>query len=303
MCLLCAAFLLLTACRGDEADQAPPSDHTQETTLPTAGANETPPPAIAAWSRDALFAAGYLGHYTEENARTFAEAFAAEHDLGTPEIVFCDGTEGYVIVPRYEGSSITLRTYNDADRLETELVTETDKAMILFCNPVDLTPNTELELNYGEDTIKLSPQLDPVSGDLLLPEQVQSITAPQQRAAEGAVASSMIGDWRALAKEGETGLGHYDMTIAANLTANVDLYMSYSDTEEPRRIADCTGRWQVSGDTAVFTWTAEGKILETTYRVQAEAGEWRTLVLTRISGEASFPLAETDGQVVFSQQI
>lgn len=258
--------------------------------------------SVGAWDDGYLFAVGYLGYYTEESAPAAANTYAEENRLGTPDVLLCDGMEGYVVIPKYSGTKITVNKYLDEEKTKKDLVAESDKTVILFCNPSDLDSNVEVTVQHGNDSVVFSPYLNLQDGTLTLPQGAKDITVSHQGITGEAVQEKMTGDWRALA-ETENGTGYYDMAIAADKTVVIERWMTDPESGEPRRISGCTGKWDISEDAAVLTCSADGKTSESEYVVQVEQGDQLMLLLTWVDGERNFSLAEIGDQIVFTQQI
>lgn len=257
---------------------------------------------VGAWDDGYLFAVGYLGYYTEESALAAANTYAEENGLETPDVLLCDGMEGYVVIPKYPDTKITVNKYLDEEKKEKDLVAESEKAVILFCNPSDLYSNVEVTVQHGSDAVAFSPYLNLQDGTLALPKEARDITVSHQGITGEAVKEKMTGDWRALAQT-ENGTGYYDMTIAGDKTVVIENWMSDSESGEPKLISRCTGQWDISEDAAVLTCSVDGKTFESEYTVQVEQGDQLMLLLTWVGGERNFSLAEIGDQIVFTQQI
>ncbi len=252
---------------------------------------------IGTWDDGYLFAIGYLGYYTEEAATEAANTYAQEHQLGEPDILVCDGMEGYVVVPKYPGTTITVKKYLNYEEKEMDLVAESEKTVILFCNPSDLYSNVEITVKYKDNTIVFSPYLNLQDGSLTLPQEAKNISVSQQDTTDEEIRKEMVGTWHTLDEN-----GYYTMIIDTDMSVVIEHWMSSSEQEEPTLISQSKGKWEVLEDVAVLTYTQNGQTAQGEYIIQIKKTDKIKLLLTWTNGEPLFSFSETGDEIVFTQQ-
>lgn len=127
-----------------------------------------------------LFALGFVGAYADmsekvmiENAAEFADSYLEEEY----SLVFMEGGELYVIIPKYEGTTITVRSVDTkgAENVVGKVADTTNNTLFVMCNPSDLRSNVEITVTYRDMESIFSPSISLKDGTLNLPDYAMKI--------------------------------------------------------------------------------------------------------------------------------
>ena len=147
------------------------------------GANEKEEETISPYytfsdeDEENLAAMFFLGSTNEEqNAKLpdFLEKYSL--DKNNFEIVSeKDNCEWYAIIPKYIGTKIKVERVelkDDGNLEPTDIVTETEKPILLCCNESDIIASTQVTITYEDKEIAFNPCLSMEDGKLAKPEHV-----------------------------------------------------------------------------------------------------------------------------------
>nr|WP_315024997.1 hypothetical protein [uncultured Aminipila sp.] len=133
-------------------------------------------------SKGDLAALFFLGSGQEEIEKT-AKALLHKYNITEEEaskvayetVNVDNGSEWYLIVPKYEGSTIQVDSVklNDQGSLEVdkELLT-TDKPVVLQCNVSDIVPSSQITVTLNDETVVFNPAISLKDGKIVKAEGV-----------------------------------------------------------------------------------------------------------------------------------
>lgn len=175
--ILCLALLAGCAATGTPSEPATPdAPETPVVTDTETAAYQS----LGLSQEDALGAVAFLGGFGEDSdAALQKEAFSG---IGAVQSFDLSGEETYLIVPRYEGETITITEMKmdetTAEITATENVnTVTDTAVTVRCNPSDLYSNVQITLDYNGDMVTFSPFISLMDGSVATDARVPVVSA------------------------------------------------------------------------------------------------------------------------------
>lgn len=102
---------------------------------------------------------------------TQEEAAKVEYEMVNVD----NGSEWYLVVPKYEGTTIQVHSVklNDQGSLEVdkELLT-TDKPVVLQCNVSDIVPSSQITVTLNDKTVVFNPAISLKDGEVVRTEGV-----------------------------------------------------------------------------------------------------------------------------------
>ena len=147
LCLLCC--LLLAGC-------TPPSDPNVDVPRPSSSSASDGRDAIPFGEGD-LYAAAYLGYLEMEDLDFYQARYL---DGREPPVHYFSAGEFYLVIPRYEGTALSLY-HNDINTQGSTLVYQDPDCgpFIIQCNVSDIFPDATIRLTYGEESVEFSPYI------------------------------------------------------------------------------------------------------------------------------------------------
>ena len=129
---------------------------------------------------------------TEEE---FAAAAAKAYNLTkVPQVIDCEGSEAFLIIPRYEGTKGTIlsQALTDGGEMKTgDKIADFTDTVIVLCNPSDLMSNISIGLTMPDgSTLSFSPFISMIDGSLAAADGVADATL-----AAAAAPSALAGTW------------------------------------------------------------------------------------------------------------
>ena len=122
-----------------------------------------------------LYAAAYLGYLEINDMEYYTENF-----LGGSEVPvhYVSQGEYYLIIPRYEGTSLELykNTMGESEISELIYTDPCCSAFIVQCNISDIFPDITVKLSYDGKIAEFSPYISLKDGSFVLGEQGFDIT-------------------------------------------------------------------------------------------------------------------------------
>ena len=122
-----------------------------------------------------LLACGLVGYpeLSEEALEASAADYAEGRLVSDYDTLFMGGSELYLVVPKYEGTIITVNEVDTSggENIVGDVVLSTDKPLFIMCNPSDLRSNVEIMITYLDMEITFSPYVSLEDGRLVLPDQ------------------------------------------------------------------------------------------------------------------------------------
>ena len=122
-----------------------------------------------------LLACGLVGfpELSEEALDVSAAEYAEGRLVSDYDTLFMGGCELYLIVPKHEGTTITVREIDTSggENIVGDEVMSTNKPLFIMCNPSDLRSNVEIMISYLDMEISFSPYVSLEDGSLVLPDQ------------------------------------------------------------------------------------------------------------------------------------
>ena len=131
------------------------------------------------WAPGELFGIAFLGYadnLDDEDMQLmydyYKEAYPVLKDYTKSAWVEAEGNEVFVIIPRYKGSQITVREYYvvEENELGPKLYSGTNDALFLLCNFSDLHFNTNVTVDYYDDSESINPYVSLMDGSAAIPE-------------------------------------------------------------------------------------------------------------------------------------
>ena len=124
-----------------------------------------------------LYAVAYLGYQTPEDLDYYADRYLDSDDL--PIHYFSDG-DYYLVIPRYEGMSLSLYVNDIETSLSTLRFADPNCGpFILQCNVSDIFADVTLRLEYKAETVEFSPFISLKDGELMIGERGLDLTKPR----------------------------------------------------------------------------------------------------------------------------
>ncbi len=97
--------------------------------------------------------------------------------------VYLDGSEVYLLIPRYEMTTATLvplefsADFNLVEAADADMRTKQNTGIVIIeQNVSDLFPNAKIILQFGKDYVEFSPYISLKDGSLVLPEEVKDVS-------------------------------------------------------------------------------------------------------------------------------
>jgi len=119
----------------------------------------------------------YVG-YGKDERDSNVEKLLKKHDMKKDlleEVVDQEESEWYTIIPKYEGTKITVdhvELSEEGEMKVTNTLTTTEAPILLGCNFSDIFPSVQVTIEHGEDKIVFSPFLSLEDGDIQEVERV-----------------------------------------------------------------------------------------------------------------------------------
>lgn len=113
------------------------------------------------------FATSYIDAITsKEQISNYAKA----HNLTEYEVADLSGMECYLIIPKYETTTIKVELFTDFEHTNIETILDSDKPVFVLCNPSDICSNVQITVSYDDMSFAFSPYLSLKDGTAILPE-------------------------------------------------------------------------------------------------------------------------------------
>lgn len=151
----CMAAGLLAAWMLTGCGAATPIEDNASTTTTTAATAATVQPVAA------LLYLGGVDNVDAGRDRVFDRYFDGQEPAWWPQVdtVEREGwQEAYLLLPRYDATTITIHALDTEERVQEELLTAYGPVLLL-CNASDILPSLEVTLQHGEDTVVFRPRL------------------------------------------------------------------------------------------------------------------------------------------------
>lgn len=124
-----------------------------------------------AYPLGAAFFLGYSQDYYDEAILTdVLESYLPDLAVLDIEVFQESGDEWYLIVPKYEGTVISVATLDFDDTMNQvagEEIYSTEAPFIIQCNPSDLFASIECTLTFQDEEISFSPRISLENGEIL----------------------------------------------------------------------------------------------------------------------------------------
>ena len=171
--VLLFAVLLLGGC--GQRNGIPESSTLENSTAESSAASVSKRDSIP-FEEGQLYAAAYLGYQTVEGLDYYADNYLDSDALPTHYI---SGGDYYLVIPRYEGMTLSLYENDIETSLSTLRFYDPDCGPFLIqCNASDIFTDVTVRLEYGAETAEFSPFISLKDGTLSLGEGGLDLTKP-----------------------------------------------------------------------------------------------------------------------------
>jgi len=129
---------------------------------------------------DSLAAMCFCGVNNKEKDEKF-EKFLTKYQLKKDNfdvVIDVDDAEWFVIVPKYEGTSIQVdqvQLNEDGELKVVNTLTTTKQPILLGCNYSDIVPSVKVKITYKEESIEFSPFISLENGKPMEEERILAI--------------------------------------------------------------------------------------------------------------------------------
>ena len=183
-----SGFLIFSGCGQSSNTTNPSPDSAPNTTFPNTpssaldGTDATHDPTPVS-NRDAipfeagqLYAAAYLGYQTTDGLDYYAERYL---DSGKLPIHYVSDGDYYLVIPRYDGMSLSLYVNDTETSISTLRFRDPDcEPFIIQCNASDIFADVTVRLEYNGDTAEFSPFISLKDGTPMFGELGLDLTEP-----------------------------------------------------------------------------------------------------------------------------
>ena len=283
---LAGCDLFFTGSEGSPSDNASKPEEGEVTNAPGSGQtsdlNEFP---VIPWQEGEMGAIAYMGYNTSILADNIMWEYNRYHEMyeyfngGDIIIAETEGSEVYLIIPRWDDTKVTVHAYDNINDKVGELIYENSAIpFLLQCNMSDLHPNTLVTFHSAMGEFSFSPLISLVDGSIGLPEggQICDVTL-EAVALDSNLDSRLLGRWSMFRPVGEGQMREYVWDFSRSGIAE---YFMYLDGEITDRYF---GTYYISD--GADGYPSGALVFDTTLeRLEADGGELSTQVGDRFSG-------------------